>query len=184
MKKPSTRSSNVAGVEMDILTGLARVFASLFFALPGVLALGCGAILLFAESNPVRELRQDELDAIALSARYLSEHHQATGNYPTDQEFIAWRDKNKERLPTTTKLYYIPPFGSHTRYGFELKDGDCPVTWYSDLAGSTKAHIKPECYFMFGRTKLRAVTWCFVVALLYFGIAYLFARPFLQTPQR
>ena len=163
---------------------LARVSAALLFALSGVLPSVCGAILLLAESNPVRELRQDELDAIALSARYLSDHHQATGNYPTDQEFIAWRDKNKESLPTTTTLSYIPPFGSHTRYGFELRDGDCPVTWYSDPAGSTKAHIEPECYFIFGRTKLRAVTWCFVGALQCFGIAYLFAGPLLQAHQR
>jgi hypothetical protein len=162
---------------------IAMVFAAFWFAAGGALALFCGAILLSAESIPVRELRQDELEAIALSAQYVTEHHKATSNYPTDEEFRAWSNENKESLPKTTTLSYSPPFRNHPRYSFELWDGDCHATWHPEPAGNTKAYIDPGDYFMFGRSKATALAWCFGWGSLFWGFAFLFVKPLVHFKQ-
>jgi hypothetical protein len=161
-----------------------RAFGALVFALWGISWLVIGAIIVPADSAPVRELRQDELEAISIAVRNVSDHHKATGKYPTDDQFRAWASETRASFPQTTGLLYVPPFGKRTGYSFELRDGDCPVTWRAEPIGNTKAYIDPECHFLFGRTKLRALIWCFGWALLFLGIAYLFGKPLLRAKER
>ncbi len=140
---------------------IALALSAFWFAAGAALAFVLGAMLLSAESIPVRELSQDELEAIALSSKYVTDRHRATSDYPTDEEFRAWANENKGSLPKTPSLSYIPPVRNHSHYGFRMWDGDCYVTWHSETAESTKGYIDPECYFMFGRSKAGALAWCF-----------------------
>ena len=157
--------SSLAGTRIAMVVRgiqiVALAFSAFWFASGAALAFVLGAILLSAESIPVRELGRDELEAIALSAKYVTDHHRATSDYPTDEEFRAWANENKGSLPRALSFSYIPPVRNSSHYGFKIWDGDCYVTWHAESVQSTKGYIDPECYFMFGRSKAGALAWCF-----------------------
>jgi len=161
-----------------------RVFgaSALFLASVPFLYLGVVSI---QRASHIRELQPHEREVVDHAIRFISDHQQATGSYPSETAFRAWADdagyvrriEGTSRLPPQWTVFdYTAPAVGRTEYNFRMWDGDCRSAWQSEPAGNTRLTVDPACYYLFGSRPADLLAF-FGVAALLLSAAGRVARP-------